>query len=134
MIVSNFSHTYLTCPSLCFYESGRTNQWDESISTFRYSQTFELFNNIFLWEGLVVLKRTVLLFLWHCLRLFLHRSSMLTGYPSALWLHAWHVWCTNWCLQTIRQGTPLLLLAMLLLLQAISLVHALNAIGPAPTP
>ena len=34
MIISNFSYTYLTCPSLCFYESGRTNQWDQSISIF----------------------------------------------------------------------------------------------------
>ena len=57
---------------------------------------------------------------------------MLTGYPLALWLHAWHVWHTNWCLQTIRQGTPLLLLAMLLLLQVISLVHALHALGLVP--
>ena len=59
MIIPGFSSIYLTCPSLCFYESGRINQWDESISTFEYSRTFELFNNISLWEGLVVLKRTV---------------------------------------------------------------------------
>ena len=87
MIISNFSHIYLTHPSLCFYKSGRMNQWEKSISTFKCSWTFELFNNIFLWEGLVVLKRTVLLSLWHCLRLFLDGSSVLTGYPSALWLH-----------------------------------------------
>ena len=62
MIIPGFSCIYLTCPSLCFYESGRTNQRDKSILTFKYSWIFELFNNISLWEGLVVLKRTMLLF------------------------------------------------------------------------
>ena len=56
MIIPRFSHIYLVCLPLCFYKSGRMNQWDESTSLFK------LFNNIFLWEGLLVLKRTVLLF------------------------------------------------------------------------
>ena len=46
---------------------GRINGTNQS-QFLKYSWTFELFNNISLWEVLVVLKRTVLLFCGTALR------------------------------------------------------------------
>ena len=49
----------------------------------KYSQTFELFNNISLLGGFGGPEKDHVVVLWHCFTLSLHGSSMLTGYPSA---------------------------------------------------